>query len=87
MVDKRQQSPYAQGMEVHFTPEQEAQLWQVAARAGKDAERWVRELALRAIEETARFRAAVRKGITQDDNGELVDDDDVRLWLEMQDRS
>ena len=50
-------------MEVHFTPEQEAQLAQIATTAGTDPERLVKDAALRLLQEDARFRAAVRKGL------------------------
>jgi len=40
-------------MEVHFTPEQEAQLEQIAANAGTYAERLVKEAALRLLESDA----------------------------------
>lgn len=36
-------------MEVHFTPEQEAKLAQLANRAGTDTERLVKEAALRLL--------------------------------------
>jgi predicted transcriptional regulator len=58
-------------MEVHFTPEQEAQLSQIASHAGTDTERLVKDAALRLLEQDARFRAAVRAGIAQADRGEL----------------
>jgi hypothetical protein len=45
-------------MEVHFTPEQEAQLAQIAANAGTDPERLVKDAALRLLEGAAGFRAA-----------------------------
>ena len=48
-------------MEVNFTPEQEAQLSQIASHAGTDTERLVKDAALRLLEQDARFRAAVRK--------------------------
>ena len=54
---------------------------------GKDAEHWVKDVALRAVEETTRFRAAVRQGVAQADRGELIDDDEIHLWLERQKRS
>ena len=38
-------------MEVHFTPEQEKRLTQIAANAGTDAERLVKDAALRLLEE------------------------------------
>jgi predicted transcriptional regulator len=34
-----------------------------------------------------RFSAAVREGIAQADRGELIDDDEVRIWLEQQESS
>jgi hypothetical protein len=49
------------------------------------AEEVVRKAALRLVEETARFRAVVRDGVAQADHGELIDDDEVRQWLERQD--
>jgi hypothetical protein len=56
-------------MELHFTPEQEAQLAQIATTEGTDAERLVKDAALRLLEEDARFRTAVREGIAQADRG------------------
>jgi hypothetical protein len=38
-------------MEVHFTPEQEAQIAQIATKAGTDAERLVKDAVLRMLEE------------------------------------
>ncbi len=52
-------------MEVHFTPEQETQLSQIATHAGIDAERLVKDAALRLLQEEARFRAAAREGMAQ----------------------
>jgi hypothetical protein len=44
-------------MEVYFTPEQEAQLTQIAANAGTDAERLVQEAALRLVQAGAGLRS------------------------------
>jgi hypothetical protein len=52
-------------MEVHFTPEQEARLSQIAGRAGTDTERLVKDAGLRLLEQDSRFRAAAREGIAQ----------------------
>jgi hypothetical protein len=53
-------------MEVHFTPEQEAQIQQAAANAGTDAEHLVKDAVLRLVEGNADLRAvrpgAVRPG-------------------------
>ncbi len=40
-------------MEVHFTPEQEKRLTQIAANAGTDPERLVKDAALRLLEQQA----------------------------------
>jgi hypothetical protein len=44
-------------MEVHFTPQQEAQLAQIATNAGTDAERLVKDAILRLLEGDAGSRA------------------------------
>ena len=62
-------------MEVHFTPEQEEQLAQIATNAGTDAELLVKNVALRLLEEDIRFRAAVREGIAQADGGEFIEEE------------
>jgi predicted transcriptional regulator len=74
-------------MKVNFTPEQEAQLAQIAAKEGTDAERLVKEAALRVLEDDARFRAAVREGIAQADRGELIEEEDMAARLEQMLRS
>jgi predicted transcriptional regulator len=74
-------------MEVHFTPEQEAQLAQIASNAGTDPERLVKETALRLLEEDARFRAAVREGVAQADRGEFIEEEEMDARLEQMLRS
>ena len=61
-------------MEVHFTPEQEAQLWQIATHAGKNPQQLVKDAAMRLLEEDAQFRAAIRKGLEQADRGEFIEE-------------
>ena len=71
------------GMEVHLTPEQEAQLQQIAHRGGKaDAGELVKEAALRLLEEDARFRAAVREGMAQADRGEFIEEEEMDSLFE-----
>ena len=53
-------------MEVHFTPEQEARLAQIATNAGTDAERLVKKAVLRLLEDEVGLRANVPQS-----NGEL----------------
>ncbi len=79
--------PYSGTMEVHFTPEQETQLAQIAAHAGTDAERLVKDAALRLLQEEARFRAAVREGIAQADRGEFIEEEEMDARLEQMLRS
>ena len=69
-------------MEVHFTPEQEAKLAQIARVAGTGPEDLVKDAALRLLEEDARFRAAVREGVAQADAGELIEEQDMDVRFE-----
>ena len=68
--------------EVHFTPEQEAQLSQIASHAGKDTERLVKDAALRLLERDARFRAAVREGTAQADREEFIEEEEMDARIE-----
>jgi predicted transcriptional regulator len=79
--------PILKGMEVHFTPEQEAQLAQIATNEGTEPERLVKDAALRLLQEDARFRAAVREGIAQADRGEFIEEDEMNIRLEQMLRS
>lgn len=74
-------------MQVHFTPEQETELAQIAAHVGTNAERLVKTAALQLIEEDARFRAAVREGIAQADRGEFIEEQEMDARLEQMLRS
>jgi predicted transcriptional regulator len=69
-------------MEVHFTPEQEAQLAKVASTAGTKPEALVRDATLRMLEDDARFRAAVREGIAQADHGEFIEEEEMDARFE-----
>jgi len=64
-------------MEVHFSPDVERRLQQVALANGKDAEQLVKDTVARMLENQARFVAGVQKGIAQADRGELIDHNDV----------
>ncbi len=64
-------------MEVHFAPDVESRLRQVAQANGKDAEQLVKDTVARMLERHAHFIAGVNKGIAQADRGELLDHDDV----------
>jgi len=68
---------YLEGMEVHFSPDIETRLQQVALANGRDAEQLVKDTVARMLESQARFVAGVQKGIAAADRGELIDHDDV----------
>ena len=69
-------------MEVHFTPEQEAQLSRIADYSGIDKEQLIKNAALRLLEEDMHFRSGVRRGVEQAARGELVSHDDVKARIE-----
>jgi predicted transcriptional regulator len=70
-------------MEVHFTPEQEAQFAQIATHTGKgDAEQLVKDYALQMLKHDARFVAAVQKGIEQADRGEFIEHEEMEARIE-----
>lgn len=60
-------------MEVHFPPEMETRLRQVALANGKDAEQLVKDTVVRIVENRARVVAGVEKGIAAANRGELID--------------
>jgi predicted transcriptional regulator len=70
------------GLEVHFTPEQQARLTQIASHAGTDTEALVREAALRLLEQDARFRGAVREGIAQADRKDFIEEGEMDARIE-----
>jgi predicted transcriptional regulator len=59
-------------MEVHFSPDVETRLQQIASAHGKDPEQLVK------LENQARFIAGVQRGIEQADGSELVEHKEVR---------
>jgi len=69
-------------MEVHFTPEQQAQLAQLASKSGTVPERLVTTVVARYLDEEARFLAAVEKGIAAAERGEFIEEDEMDARLE-----
>ncbi len=68
-------------MELHFTPEQQAQLSQIASQAGTDAGHLVKDAALRLLERDRNFRVAVQKGIGQADRGEFIEEEEMEARI------
>jgi predicted transcriptional regulator len=64
-------------MEVHFSPDVETRLQQVASANGKDAEQLVKDTVARMLDNQARFITGVQTGIAQADRGEFVEHKDV----------
>ena len=69
-------------MEVQFTPEQEAQIAQMAIKAGTAPERLVTTVVARYLNEEARFLAAVEKGITAAERGEFIEEEEMDARIE-----
>jgi predicted transcriptional regulator len=70
-----------EAMEIHFTPEQQAQLAQIA-QAGTAPERLVVNVVGHYLEEEARFLAAVEKGIEAAARGEFIEEEEMNARLE-----
>lgn len=69
-------------MEVHFTPEQEAQISQIAASIGTDPEALVKDATMRLLDEEIRFREAVLEGKSYADRGEFIEEDEMDIRFE-----
>jgi predicted transcriptional regulator len=74
-------------MDVHFTPEQQAQLTQIATKAGANPERLVADVDVRYLDEEARFLEAVEKGIAAAERGEFIEEEEMDARLERMFRS
>ena len=68
-------------MEVHFTPEQEAQIVQAAKATGTVAADLVKAAALQFADD-ARFRAAVLEAKAFADRGEFIEEDEMDARFE-----
>jgi predicted transcriptional regulator len=73
-------------MELHFTPEQQARIAQMATKAGTDPEHLVRNAVLRLLDEDARFVDAVTRGEAALERGQFLAHEEVgdrlRRYLE-----
>jgi predicted transcriptional regulator len=64
-------------MEVHLSPEQEAELSELASRKGRDADTLAQEVLDFYLKHEARFVEAVKRGIASADRGNLIEHDEV----------
>jgi predicted transcriptional regulator len=69
-------------MEVHFTPEQEAQIAEIATKTGRDPENLVKDILARYIDDEARFLAAVEQGLVAAERGEFIEEDEMDARVE-----
>ena len=69
-------------MEIHLSPEKEAQLQQLAARTGKSTAQLVQEAVDRLLDYEAWFIQEVEKGLAQAERGELIEHEEVLRRLE-----
>jgi predicted transcriptional regulator len=74
--------PYLEGMEVNLTPEQQAQLAQLATKSGTNPEQLAANVVARYLNEEARFLAAVEKGIAAAERGEFIEEEEMDARLE-----
>jgi len=64
-------------MEVHFSPDQIAQLAHIFVNDTAATEKLVKDAALRLLQDDEHFRAAVRRGLEQADRGEFIEEDEM----------
>jgi len=69
-------------MEITLTPEQQARLTQLAANAGTEPERLVRDVLARYLDAEADFLAAVDKGLAAAARGEFIDEEEMDARVE-----
>lgn len=81
-IDTHICKPYSEPMEVHFSPEKEARLQEVATRAGKDPVQMVEEAVDRMLEYDSRFLEAVEQGRASARRGDLLEHDEVVARIE-----
>jgi predicted transcriptional regulator len=69
-------------MVVNLTPEQEAQLAQIASTSGTDPGHLVKDVLARYLDGEARFLAAVDKGLVAAERGEFIEEDEMDARIE-----
>lgn len=67
---------------MQLSPEQEAQLAQIAVKAGTNPERLAKDVLVRYLDDEARFLAAVEKGIAAAERGEFIEEDEMDARIE-----
>ena len=78
---------YTGGMEVHFKPDLQARVNQLAAENSSDADEYIQQLVERYIDQDIRFRDAVRKGFASIDRGDFLEEEEMDARVERMLRS
>jgi predicted transcriptional regulator len=73
---------YPECMEVQLSAEQEAQLAEIATRAGTNPEQLAQDVLVRYLDDEARFFAAVEKGIAAANQGEFIEEEEMDARIE-----
>jgi predicted transcriptional regulator len=74
-------------MEVHFTPDFEARLKQIAAEGGRDAGELVQEIVENHLNHDRWFRGEVHKGLNQLEGGDFIEHEEIVARVERMFRS
>ena len=69
-------------MEVHFTPDQQAQIARSAAQQGQNPDEWVRQVVAQYFDEESRFVDAVGRGEDALQRGAYLTHEQVRQRLQ-----
>jgi predicted transcriptional regulator len=77
-----QQLPRLAIMEVHLTPEQEAELSKLATRKGRNANQLAQEVIGLYLEHEAHFIEAVKRGLESLDRGEHLSHEEVGACID-----
>ena len=78
---------YSKAMELPLTPQEEAQLAQVAGHAGQSAEEYLRERLSSLLHDDEQFLRAVDEGIMAADRGEFIEEEEMDALVEKMLRS
>ena len=69
-------------MEVKLSPEQQTRLTRMARKAGTVPERLAVDVLVRYLDDEARFRAAVERGLAAAERGEFIEEEEMDARVE-----
>lgn len=80
-------NPYTGGMEVHLTPQQEAQLNELATTTGRGTDELMKEAVDRLLAYNEWFKEQVQVGLDQANRGEFIEEEEMDARIERMFRS